>query len=105
MEERIVIVAYRPKEGKVKELQQLMKEHVSIPREQNLATDRAPKIMVAKDGTINEVFEWKSEEAMEAAHHDPVVLKMWERFAIPCEYIPVGRVEEFAKLFSQFTPF
>jgi len=47
MDERIVILAYRPKEGKVKELRQLMKERVSVPREQDLATDRTSIIMVA----------------------------------------------------------
>jgi quinol monooxygenase YgiN len=104
MEERIVIVAYKPKQGKMEELKQLMKEHVPILREQHLATDRTPIIMEANDGTVIEVFEWKSEQSMKEAHSNPVVLKMWERFAMACEYIPVAQVQEASKLFSQFIP-
>ena len=105
MEERIVIVAYKPKAGKAEALHQLMKEHLSILKSQNFVTDRASIIMEAKDGTIIEVFEWKSKSAIEQAHTNPIVLKMWEKFTEACEYIPVGQVEETAKLFSEFTPF
>ena len=104
MEEKIVIVAYKPKAGKADALHQLMREHVSILRQQDLATDRPAAIMEAKDGTVIEVFEWKSELAIEKAHSNPVVLKMWERFAEACDYIPICKVEEAANLFSQFTP-
>ena len=105
MEERIVIVGYKPKAGNTEALRQLMREHLSILKDQNLVTDRASIIMEAKDGTIIEVFEWKSKAAIEQAHTNPVVLEMWEKYAEACEYIPVGQVEETAKLFSEFTPF
>ena len=105
MEERIVIVAYKPKAGKAEALKQLMREHLSVLKSQNLVTNRASIIMEAKDGTIIEVFEWKSKSAIEQAHSNPVVLKMWEKYAESCEYIPVGQVEETTKLFSEFTPF
>ena len=105
MEERIVIVGYKPKAGKVDALHELMRQHLSILKSQNLVTDRASIIMESKDGTIIEVFEWKSKFAIEQAHSNPVVLKMWEKYAEACEYIPVGQVEEISKLFSEFTPF
>ena len=105
MEERIVIAGYKPKASKAEALRQLMREHLSILKDQSLVTDRASIIMEAKDGTIIEVFEWKSKAAIEQAHTNPVVLKMWEKYAEACEYIPVGQVEETAKLFSEFTPF
>ncbi len=105
MEERIVIVAYKPKAGKAEALHKLMREHLSILKHQNLVTDRASIIMEAKDGTIIEVFEWKSKSAIEQAHTNPEVLKMWGKYAEVCDYIPVGQVEETAKLFSEFTPF
>ncbi len=105
MEERIVIVGYKPKAGKTAALHQLMRVHLSTLKSQNLVSDRASIIMEAEGGTIIEVFEWKSKVAIEQAHSNPVVLKMWEKFGEVCEYIPVGQVEEIAKLFSQFTPF
>ncbi len=105
MEERIVIVGYKPKAGKTEALRQLMREHLAVLKTQGLVTDRASIMMEAKDGTIIEVFGWKSKSAIEQAHSNPEVLKMWGKYAEVCDYIPVGQVEEIADLFSQFTPF
>ena len=68
MEPRIVIVAYKPKPGKENELMQLALEHYPTLKDQGLVTDRTPILMKAKDGTIIEVFEWKSHAAIEQAH-------------------------------------
>lgn len=105
MDEQIVIVGYKPKVGKAEVLHQLMREHFSILKSQNLVTDRASIIMESKDGTIIEVFEWKSISAIEQAHTNPVVLQMWEKYAEACEYIPIGQIEETSTLFSGFKPF
>jgi hypothetical protein len=101
---RIVIAAYKPKRGKEDDLRRLMSEHLPILRSQGLVTDRDSILMEAKDRTIIEVFEWKSREAIEAAHSNPVVLKMWERYAVVCDYVPISAVEEGSQLFSEFTP-
>ena len=105
MEGHISIVAYKPKEGKVEALQQLMRQHHSILKSQGLVTDRASVMMEAKDGTIIEVFEWKSDAAIEQAHTNPEVLKMWGVYAEACDFIPIGQVEEAAHVFSGFKPF
>ena len=76
----IVIVAYRPKAGKEKELLELVRNRVPTLKKENLVTDRKPIIMRAKDGTIIEVSEWKSKEAIDAAHENPNVLAMWQKF-------------------------
>ena len=60
----IVIVAYRPKPGKEKETLELVRSRVPTLRKEGLVTDRAPTIMRARDGTIIEVSEWKSNEAI-----------------------------------------
>ena len=100
----VVIVAYRPKPGKETLLLELTKQHVPILRGQELATDRPVQAMRAADGTIIEVFEWQSQAAIDAAHTNPVVLKMWERYAEACEYIPLVQVKECNDLFAGFTP-
>jgi hypothetical protein len=87
------------------ELDALARDHVEILRNEDLVTDRVPIIMEAKDGTILEVFEWKSAEAIEAAHSNPNVLAMWERNRVACDYIPVAEVPEAVELFSEFEPF
>jgi len=99
---RGVIVIYRPKKGKDAALLQLVKDHMSILQTQNLVTDRAPIIMKAGDGSIVEVFEWKSGDAIKEAHQNEVVQELWERFSQVCDYeIPVN-VKEFQGLFSEF---
>jgi hypothetical protein len=69
-----------------------------------LATDRAPITMAAADGTILEVFEWASADAIQAAHKHPTVLKMWEAYGAVCDYVPLSQVPEASEMFSNFTP-
>lgn len=101
---RIVIVAYRPRPGKRQALRRLMFDHVAILRSQGLVTDRLPITMEAQDGTIVEVFEWKSKEAIESAYANAAVVEMWNAFSEVCDYVPVGQVPEAAQVFSEFTP-
>jgi quinol monooxygenase YgiN len=75
-----VIVAYRPKPGKEDDLLELVRSRVPTLRKEGFVSDRAPTIMRARDGTILEVSEWKSREAIDAAHKNPNVLVMWENF-------------------------
>lgn len=101
-QERIVIVAYKAIQGKQETLIDLLKGHVSILRDQGLATDRPQVLMLSKDGSIIEIFEWKSKEAIEQAHFNPVIQTLWEKFAQICEYKPVSEIEETGHLFSEF---
>jgi quinol monooxygenase YgiN len=56
-----VIVAYRPKPGKEQEILDLVRTRIPTLRKEGLVTDREPIMMRAKDGTIIEVSEWKSQ--------------------------------------------
>lgn len=102
--ERIVIVAYKPFPGKESELKNLMKNHWGILREEGLVTDRKSIICKSNDGTIIEVFGWKSKEAIEQSHSNEIVKKMWGEFSKVCEYVPISEVSESLKLFSEFEP-
>ena len=99
---RIVIACYRPKEGKTRDLRELLRTHVNRLRAENLVTDRAPILAQALDGTFVEIFEWRSEDAIEQAHSNANVLKMWDEFADVCEYVPLAQIPEAADLFSEF---
>ncbi len=101
---RIVIACYKPKPDRAAALRELVESHIPTLRAERLITDRAPMLMEAGDGTLIEVFEWRSTEAIQAAHANPRVLAMWERFAQVCDHVPVGRVPEAAVPFSEFTP-
>src|ERR1700716_1693346 len=100
----VVIVAYRPKPGKENELVDLVRSRVPTLRKENLVTDRAPAIMRARDGTIIEVSEWKSQEAIDAAHKNPNVLAMWNKFFAICECVPLQSLAETNDMFAGFEP-
>src|SRR3954469_3607490 len=105
MEEGIVvIVAYRPKAGKEVELLELVRGRVPTLRKEGLVADLIPVIMRAKDGTIIEVSEWKSHEAIEAAHRNPRVLAMWDKFFAVCDCVPLKDVPESETMFAGFQP-
>jgi quinol monooxygenase YgiN len=100
----IVIVAYRPKPGKENELLEIVRSRVPALRKENLVTDRVPTIMRARDGTIIEVSEWKSHEAIDAAHKNPNVLAMWNKFFAICDCIPLNTLAEANEMFAGFEP-
>ena len=99
-----VIVAYRPKQGKEADLLALVRARVPALRREGLVTARAPVIMRAKDGTIIEVSEWKSRAAIEAAHQNPNVLAMWNKFFAICDCVPLNTLAEAEEMFAGFEP-
>ena len=101
---KFVIVAYRPHPGKAQELLQLTREHLPILRNQGLATDRPSYVMRSTDGTIIEVFEWKSAEAIAAAHQNPVWQAMCGRYSAVCDYISLKNLSESKNMFAEFDP-
>ena len=100
----IVIVAYRPKPGKEKQTLELVRNRVPTLRKEGLVTDRVPTIMRTRDGTIIEVSEWKSEDAIDAAHKNPNVLAMWKKFFEVCDCIPLNTLAEAEEMFAGFEP-
>jgi quinol monooxygenase YgiN len=100
----IVIEAYRPEPGKKSELLKLVRNRVPTLHKEQLVTDRAPIIMRARDGTIIEVSEWKSREAIDAAHKNPNVLAMWDKFFAICDCVPLNTLAEAKEMFAGFEP-
>src|SRR2546423_14894497 len=98
----VVIVGYRPKPVKDTELVDLVPSRVPTLRKENLVTDRAPTIMRSRDGTIIEVSEWKSREAIDAAHKNPNVLAMWNKFFAICDCVPLNTLPEAKEMFAGF---
>jgi hypothetical protein len=50
-----------------------------------------------------EVFEW-APGGVERAHSNPVVLKLWERYAAACEIVPLNQLAESSTMFASFAP-
>jgi hypothetical protein len=60
--------------------------------------------MRASDGSIVEVFEWVSREAIEGAHKNPAVLDLCKKFEDVCWYETPSKIAEFQNMFSHFEP-
>jgi hypothetical protein len=104
MKPRIVIVAYRPLKGKESGLMAVVKKHLAVLSAEGLVTDRKPIVMRAGDGSIVEVFEWKSGQAITAAHTNAAVQALWSEFSEVCSYEKPVNIAEFQNLFSEFEP-
>jgi quinol monooxygenase YgiN len=101
---RFVIVAYRPKPGQADALRAAVEKHVRVLREERLASDVPAVVMRAADGTIIEVFEWRSAEAIRKAHENAAVQALWAEFATACDYVPLASLPEAQQLFAEFDP-
>ena len=102
---KIVIATYKPKAGKENILDGLVRDHVKVLRNQGLATQRPPMIMKSADGTVVEVFEWISKQAIEDAKNNKDVQEYWAQYKEVCEIIPVSELIEANTSFSEFNPF
>lgn len=100
----IVITCFKPKPGKDAELLEVVKDHLPVLRKEGLVTDKVCHVMRSKNGSILEVFEWKSEEAINEAHKNKNVLELWKRFEEACEYKTLSSVEESGMMFPEFEP-
>lgn len=100
----MVIACYRPKPGKEAELKALMKTHLPTLRKEGLVDDGPSLCGRAADGTFVEVFCWKSQASIDAAHNNSNVLAMWDKFGEVCDFIAIGDVAEAKQMFSPFAP-
>ena len=99
---RFVIVAYKPKAGMEQALAAVVAKHLQVLRTENLVTDQSALVMRAADGTIVEVFEWLSAEAIAKAHASPAVNALWAEFGAACDYVPLATLAEAKQMFAEF---
>jgi quinol monooxygenase YgiN len=99
---RIVIAVYRPKPGCEARLLQVARKHEPLLRREGLIGDRPAHLMRATDGTVIEVFEWRSAGAIERAHSSPTVQALWAEFAEACDYVPMASLAEARQVFAEF---
>jgi quinol monooxygenase YgiN len=99
---RFVIVAYKPKPGKEQQLLDAVRKHLQVLHSEQLVTDTPASVMRAADGTLVEVFEWRSAEAIQQAHGNPAVQALWGEFGAACDYVPLTQLAETHQMFAEF---
>ena len=98
----ISVACYKPRAGSEHVLLALVRDHLPPLRAQGLVTDRQSIVMRTANGTIVEVFEWVSKEAIAGAHTNRFVLDLWKRFEAVCSYETPSNIAEFQNLFAHF---
>ena len=99
---RFVIVAYQPKPGCAPLLESVVAKHLEVLAREGLITDRGGCTMRAQDGTIVEIFEWRSADAIARAHANAAVGALWGEFAQVCDYVPLATLPEASRMFAEF---
>jgi hypothetical protein len=100
----ISVACYKPRPGREEALLELVRNHLPPLRAEGLVTQRAPIVMRCADGTLIEIFEWVSQEAIAGAHQNPAVLELWKKFEAVCWYETPANIAEFQNMFSHFDP-
>lgn len=98
----LAFAMYKPHEGKEAELNDILKSHIPTLKELGLITDREPVMLKAEDGTIIEVFEWASEEAVKMAHQHPAVGQLWGKMGPIATFPAMKDLPEAQKPFPGF---
>jgi quinol monooxygenase YgiN len=98
----VFMALYRPKPGKEKELIEILKIHIPVLREVGLITERELLTLQAEDGTIIEIAEWKSSEAIDRAHHSKKVMAVWDQIASVAELTNLSSLAEAQYPFPNF---
>jgi hypothetical protein len=98
----ISVACYKPRPGCEQSLLALVRDHLPPLRAEGLVTDRQSIVMRTADGTIVEVFEWVSKEAIAGAHTNPAVLSLWKRFEAVCSFETPSNIAEFQNMFAHF---
>jgi hypothetical protein len=62
-------------------------------------------VMRAADGSIGEVFEWRSAEAIQQANSNPAIQALWAEFGAACDYTPLTKLAETHQTFAEFDAF
>ncbi len=102
--ERFVIAAFKPRPGQSEALLNVVEKHWRVLQSQGLVSSRPRYAMQAADGTVLEVFEWASAEAIAQAHENAAVQALWAEFEAACDYVPLASLAEAAHPFSEFRP-
>lgn len=98
----MVMALFRPKPGGEAELLECARDHLPLLRAQGLATERESLVLRAANGTLVEIFEWRSHAAIESAHENPAVAQLWARYAACCDYVTLADLPEAAQMFPEF---
>jgi len=97
---RMAVVCYRAKGGAREALHRLCASHYARLYVLGHVTRRLPVYLSARDGSVVQVLEWKSQDEIDAAAKHPAVLELAEL----SELVPLTALPEAAEQLALFEP-
>jgi hypothetical protein len=85
-------------------MRRLICDHALTLRKYGLITDRPVVHGKGVDGSIIEIFEWTSEEAIRCAHSIPDMKNLWKSMEEVADFVPLASLSEAHKPFAHFEP-
>lgn len=98
----LALAAYKAKPGQKEALMKLVERHLPQLRDLGFATGRENYVAESQDGTILEVFEWASMDAVNAAHQHPAISDIWEKMTLIADFFPIKELKECNGPFADF---
>ena len=86
-ETRMSLSCYRPRPERDAQLRELFSVELATLRAGGHVTDRRVPICRTDAGDYLVILEWAHEDAVDDAHRDPAVLRVWARKAELSEYL------------------
>lgn len=100
---RYVICVYRPKPGAEAALAKALERHLDVLDRGGFLRSRDRLLLQSEqDGSILELFAWKSEEAAGQAHANPSVQQIWGELAEAAEMLSLKDLAEAGESFPHF---
>src|SRR4051812_39253004 len=96
------MATYRPHEGKEAAFQAILDKHIPTLIAEGLITDSPKLLLKSENGTLIEIFEWKSVEAKDAAHQNAAVMGIWNEMMEIADFPPLSTLPEAARPFAGF---
>jgi hypothetical protein len=86
-ERRLALCAYRPREGRARELEEFLALEIGILRARGHITERRAPVCRTERGELLTIVEWRTARSVDEAHADPVIVELWERKQDLAEYL------------------
>ncbi len=102
MSGKMAFALYKPHEGQEEALVAVVEKHLPALREFGLVSDRDGYVARSQDGTIVEIFEWKSADSPGLAHKHPGVAAIWEAIGQIADFPAMRELPEAGSRFPNF---
>jgi len=98
----LAIATYKPKTGRENDFLKLLTNHIPTLHSEKLISSKDNYVMHSKNGTIIEIFEWLSREAVDKAYETQCYGSFWQQIGERADVVSLNSLEETGQPFAGF---